>query len=334
MSNKTRLLTSLVAGLNTALLLLIVMLGLELTNPGSVFGTLFAPNKAHAEANFPVRTSPIPVSSRPKAPPTPTIPPEVRDSLAVDIVQPGANNPVNNNASQSDWATFVTATPQKWAAKPTNTPVPATPTYKPPAQFTPKAASEKQTAPTVAANLPEPTSLPEPAPTLELTPLPAANPVVTEEPASPGIVPAKLHIPVVGIDAPVEPLGLDHAGRPDVPKNYWNVGWIKLGPKPGEVGNAVIDGHVDSPTAAAVFYNLRKLKVGDQVFVSDANGQQLIFEVFEIAIYPYNDAPLDKIFGHSTEAQLNLITCTGVFNRASQNYDKRFVAFTRLVGRA
>jgi sortase A len=47
-------------------------------------------------------------------------------------------------------------------------------------------------------------------------------------------------------------------------------------------------------------------------------------------VYPYNDAPLQQIFGPSPQAHLNLITCGGTFDRASRNYNKRLVVYTRL----
>lgn len=318
MSNKTRFLSSLVAGADTALVVLIVLLLWEVVNPGSVFGQLFAPAKAESYQTESASRAPVVVATaeRRNILPTPTIPPEVMQAFASQPVRArGAKD--GGGWAEPTWTPIPTSTPAKWTATPKPTATPR-PTYNPPPQ------AALKVAPTATAQATAETIIPAPIPT------------VTPEPPAPGgqfegIVPSRLRIPVVGIDAPVEALGLDSAGRPEVPHNYWHVGWIKLGPKPGERGNAVIDGHVDSPTAAAVFYNVRKLKVGDRVYVADESGQEKVFEVFETAVYPYDNAPMDKIFGHSDEARLNLITCTGVFDRASQNYDHRFVAFTRLV---
>jgi len=48
----------------------------------------------------------------------------------------------------------------------------------------------------------------------------------------------------------------------DVPKGLNNIGWFNLGPRPGENGNAVIDGHygVWKNGKGAVFNNLHKLR--------------------------------------------------------------------------
>jgi hypothetical protein len=37
------------------------------------------------------------------------------------------------------------------------------------------------------------------------------------------------------------------------------------------------------------------------------------------------------VFGPSKQTRLNLITCKGTFNRATQNYDKRLVVFSEMV---
>src|SRR5205085_1186906 len=70
-------------------------------------------------------------------------------------------------------------------------------------------------------------------------------------PPGPG-VPVRLRIPALGLRTSIEPVGL-RAGAMDVPTNVWDVGWFQLGPRPGDVGNAVIDGHLDSTTGPAVF---------------------------------------------------------------------------------
>lgn len=159
-------------------------------------------------------------------------------------------------------------------------------------------------------------------------------PTATPLPPLPGINPTRLRIPTLGINAAVEHVGLDKKNRMDVPVNIWNVAWYKLGPKPGERGNAVIDGHVDGPYTPAVFWTLNKLKVGQRIYIQDEQGQEKTFEVFDMVVYDYDKAPMDRIFGQSTDAQLNLITCTGDFDQKTANYNKRLVIYTRLVPNA
>ncbi|NWJ96551.1 MAG: class F sortase [Chloroflexi bacterium] len=146
-----------------------------------------------------------------------------------------------------------------------------------------------------------------------------------------GIIPRKIKIPAINVDTFVEKVGVTRDGNMDVPQNIWNVGWFgEGGYKPGSPGNAVIAGHLDAPSTRAVFWDLDKLKRGDKIILSDLTGRSLTFEVTNSHIYPYNAAPLMAIFGPSPEPHLNLITCGGIFDPTTYNYNKRLVVFSRL----
>ena len=129
----------------------------------------------------------------------------------------------------------------------------------------------------------------------------------------------------------MEYVGLTADGAMDAPKRFDTVGWYELGARPGEIGNAVLAGHLDSKTGPAIFWDLRALQPGDEVVIVSDDGVERRFEVVESANYPFDDAPLDRIFGPSDVSSLNLITCAGSFDRFSQNYDKRLVVYTRLI---
>lgn len=144
-------------------------------------------------------------------------------------------------------------------------------------------------------------------------------------------LPSRLHIPKLNIDVPIEMVGLDSQNRMDVPKDYNQVGWYKYGPKPGETGQAVIAGHLDTPEGPAVFAHLNQLKVDDEIFVYDQDGRQFSFKVSSFDTYPDASFPIQKVFGTSSSPQLNLITCEGVFDRQSKNYSLRRVIYSSLV---
>ncbi len=150
------------------------------------------------------------------------------------------------------------------------------------------------------------------------------------KPGSGPVVPSRLRIPSLQIDTSVETLGL-HNGNMDVPNNIWNAGWLTSTPRPGDVGNAVLDGHKDSVEGVAVFWSLGNLAVGDRVYVSDRYGYELTFEVVEKQSYDLNKAPLSRIFGAASDKNLNLITCDGTFVPEQYTYDHRLVIYTRLV---
>lgn len=144
-------------------------------------------------------------------------------------------------------------------------------------------------------------------------------------------IPQNIFIPRINITAFVEQVGQDAGGKMDVPKEVMNVGWYQLGFKPGEKGNAVMAGHLDTVTGApAVFYNLSQLQIGDQVIVTDVNGKNLTFEVVKVQNYPFNQVPLEEVFGPSEKRMLNLITCVGTWNTGSRNYSHRLVVYTEL----
>lgn len=91
-------------------------------------------------------------------------------------------------------------------------------------------------------------------------------------------------------------------------------------------------GHIDSLTGPAVFYKLDQLKKGDEVVVRDASGNSLTFVVIRSEKYPRKAAPIEEIFGFSYGSRLNLITCTGEFNRKAKTHEERLVVFTELEG--
>ncbi|MDW2886748.1 class F sortase [Exiguobacterium artemiae] len=143
-------------------------------------------------------------------------------------------------------------------------------------------------------------------------------------------LPKTLAIGKLDVKTNVEQVGLDKKGAMGTPKNEQQVGWYKLGPRPGDVGNAVIDGHTDTKTGPAVFYQLHELKKGDKIEIKDESGRNLVFRVKKLVEYGHLDAPLEKIFGASDRRNLNLITCIGTYDENEGTYDNRLVVFTEL----
>lgn len=146
------------------------------------------------------------------------------------------------------------------------------------------------------------------------------------------ILPQKLIIPKLGIDAAVEYVGMDAKGNMDVPKNDNNVAWYELGFKPGSQGNSVIAGHLDTRTGApAVFYKLETLEKGDRIQVIGTDGSEKEFIVTHKQTYPFNAFPLVEVFGSHEKPRLNLITCEGRYNSSERNYSHRVVIYSELV---
>ena len=145
-------------------------------------------------------------------------------------------------------------------------------------------------------------------------------------------LPMLLEIPSIGVKAKVQQVGLNSKKEMDVPSNEVDVAWYDLGPKPGEIGSAVIAGHLDDRTGKpAVFWDLDKMTTGDHIYVTDGNDNKKSFQVVSTERYKTGGAPLEKIYGASDGVYLNLVTCGGVWDKAKDNYAERFVVFTEYV---
>ncbi len=152
--------------------------------------------------------------------------------------------------------------------------------------------------------------------------------------------PAQLRIPSIRVNASVMSVGRTSQGVMDAPVSkavnspYWtHVFWYNPGAIPGQQGNAVIAGHVDRVGGdPAIFWSLKDLTVGNDVFVTTMQGKALHFVVSRVKAYPATATSSDDmsaIFGPSTDHNLNLITCSGVWT--GHGYDQRLVVFTTLV---
>ena len=72
--------------------------------------------------------------------------------------------------------------------------------------------------------------------------------------------PARVEIPAIGVSSSLVRLGLNPDRTMEVPGDFQVAGWFTGAPQPGQLGPAVIAGHVDSRTGPAVFYRLRDLR--------------------------------------------------------------------------
>jgi sortase (surface protein transpeptidase) len=118
----------------------------------------------------------------------------------------------------------------------------------------------------------------------------------------------------------------------DAPVLADQVGWFSLGTKPGQAGNAVLDGHLDTALEThGVFWNLSAVAPGDDLYVLDAQKHALHFRVRTSVSYPVAAVPMRTIFGASSGAHLNIITCAGRWDSHAGGYAKRLVVFADLI---
>ena len=142
-------------------------------------------------------------------------------------------------------------------------------------------------------------------------------------------LPVSILIPSIKVNAAIDAVGLLPDGSMGVPKIPSKAAWFELGPRPGEVGSAVISGHVNWWNGATgSFAKLNKLKPGDRVSVKDDKGQIISFIVRQSREYLSNEDATNVFFSNDGQAHLNLITCAGVWNKSAKQYTKRLVIFT------
>lgn len=145
--------------------------------------------------------------------------------------------------------------------------------------------------------------------------------------------PTRLVIPSIGVNAPFTALDVDSKGQLEAPppNNTNLVGWYAKGVSPGELGTAIVAGHVDTKTSAAVFARLSELKKGDRFQVRRADGTRATFVVDEAESFAKDDFPNERVYADTPDAQVRLITCAGAYDRTAKDYTENLVVFAHLV---
>ncbi|MEU1761372.1 class F sortase [Micromonospora sp. NPDC005223] len=165
-------------------------------------------------------------------------------------------------------------------------------------------------------------------------PAPAATPATGPAPL-PRSAPITISIPRIGVQAPIMSLGTNPDGTVQVPplEQAMKAGWYSPGASPGEAGNAVIVGHVDSAQLGpAVFFNLGALVPGDTIVVARQDGSAATFTVREVGSYPKTAFPAAQVYGPSAAPALRVVTCGGVFDKTAGSYLNNIVVYAAMTG--
>lgn len=139
----------------------------------------------------------------------------------------------------------------------------------------------------------------------------------------------RLQIPKIKIDGAIHSVGLTTDGAMGPPSGPNGLGWYKLGPFPGEIGSAVIDGHFGTWVTGegSIFDNLHKLNKGDLIYIKNADGSLVTFVVRELKVFDPEDDAFEVFISDDGKSHLNLITCTGDWVSKEKTYTKRLVVF-------
>jgi sortase (surface protein transpeptidase) len=144
--------------------------------------------------------------------------------------------------------------------------------------------------------------------------------------------PVRIGIPSIGVDSALMGLGLEADGSLEVPPEGFPAGWYTGAPTPGELGPAIIAGHVDWAGSPGVFFSLRDLGPGDTIDVDREDGSTARFAVSSVQQFPKDAFPTEAVYADIDHAGLRLITCGGSFDRDARSYRDNIVVFADLVG--
>jgi hypothetical protein len=166
---------------------------------------------------------------------------------------------------------------------------------------------------------------------------------VQEWPADGPIVPARLVIPAIGVDAEVESRGTESYENPftgqqvegyGVPESMHTTSWWSDGPQPGSGQMAVVLGHEDAGGGSAVFDDLTALHSGDEVRLRAGDGGTLRLQVLGEPVTGLDKATsalADTLNGHPAGADVALVTCGGEFDSDAGASEENTVVFASVV---
>ena len=145
--------------------------------------------------------------------------------------------------------------------------------------------------------------------------------------------PTALTIPAIGTRSGLLHLGLRDNGSLEVPPGDPGApaAWYDGSPTPGEVGPAVLLGHVNATDGGpGVFAGLRQLAPGDRIEVAREDGTTAVFAVDRGEAYAKDAFPTLEVYGNTAGPELRLITCDG-YDPATGLFDDNYVVYATLV---
>ena len=147
--------------------------------------------------------------------------------------------------------------------------------------------------------------------------------------------PVSMDIPAIDVHSVVRDVGRTADGALETPAPgplYDDAAWYRHSPTPGELGPAILLGHVDSAAnGPSVFFRLGELRRGDRVSVTRADDTVAVFVIDEVHRYAKDHFPTDTVYGDIDHAGLRIITCGGAFDDAAGHYLDNVVVFASLV---
>ncbi|TDP91836.1 class F sortase [Labedaea rhizosphaerae] len=160
---------------------------------------------------------------------------------------------------------------------------------------------------------------------------PQAHPAAVTRGLAPS-VPVSVDVPSIDAHSSLVPLGVNPDHTIEVPPvaQPLQAGWYTEGPTPGEVGPAVILGHIDGHHQKGIFWRLHELRTGDKVSVRRQDGGTLTFTVYKVDQVAKSAFPTEAVYGNTTRPELRLITCGGAYDARAHSYLDNILVFAAL----
>ncbi|WP_199433937.1 class F sortase [Qaidamihabitans albus] len=144
--------------------------------------------------------------------------------------------------------------------------------------------------------------------------------------------PTEVSIPKLDATSSLITVAVNKDGELAVPSadDPMQAAWYRLSPVPGEVGPAILLGHVDGGGRPGIFHKLHELVPGDEILVERSDDERLRFVVDRSEQVPKDEFPAEAVYGNTDQPQLRLITCGGVFDQAEHSYEDNVIVYANL----
>jgi hypothetical protein len=135
-------------------------------------------------------------------------------------------------------------------------------------------------------------------------PAPRGSPLPRSEPSG-------IRIPEIGVRTRIDEVTRAADGSVDMPTDPDHAGWYTGSVTPGESGNTIVVGHLDSRSGPAAFYGLGALRKGSRIMITRRDGSTAHFGVTAREVWAKDDFPSHRVYGPTMSPTLTLITCAG-----------------------
>lgn len=146
--------------------------------------------------------------------------------------------------------------------------------------------------------------------------------------------PVRIVIPAIDVNASLIDLARGADGVLAAPPSTVldKAGWYAKGTVPGQIGPAVIAGHVDWVDRIAVFHRLDQVQPGDVITIVMNDGSKIRFEVGDVRKVSKFHFPTASVYGPTPDPELRVITCGGPWDDARDIYSENVIVSATELG--